>query len=87
MASHSSRELSVNPAAMLRDLEAGAHVALAARLPQSGAISMGTAARIAGRSIEEMIELLDSLRSGPWECSWRRDDGTSYPIWRENSTR
>lgn len=42
-------------------LEGGARLGLAARLLHSGAISLGTAAAIAGRTVEEMIEALGKL--------------------------
>jgi len=86
MSSYSSRKLRENPAAMLRELEAGgspvitlrgqpigvvvpfesvleggARLGLAARLLKSGVISLGTAAKIAERSVEETIELVAKL--------------------------
>jgi hypothetical protein len=39
----------------------GARAGLAARLLASGAASLGTAARIAGRSVEAMIDLMAGL--------------------------
>ena len=42
-------------------LEGGARLGLAGRLLESGAISLGTAASIAGRSVEEMIEAAGRL--------------------------
>ena len=42
-------------------LEGGARLGLAARLLSSGAISLGTAAAIADRSVEETIEAIGRL--------------------------
>jgi prevent-host-death family protein len=42
-------------------VKVGARGGLAARLLASGAVSLGTAAQIAGRSVEAMIELMAEL--------------------------